>query len=178
VEWLDGDSSETSYAISLYKPDYWDLVDIVGVVNVGPKDVSTTEGHKSAQTSAFFPVRMQHIHEKIARIKEYMEKKDFQAFGELVEAEALELHAIMLTSLPGLIYWHPGTIRVMKYVQKWRSEGLPVYFTINTGQDIHLICEKKNADRLEELLRDVPEVRQTIRNTAAVGTRLSTDHLF
>lgn len=31
VEWLDGDTSETSYSVSLYKPDYWDIVDIVEI---------------------------------------------------------------------------------------------------------------------------------------------------
>src|SRR6266700_2397986 len=37
VEWFDGETSEAAYAASLYKPDYWDISDVVAVVNVGPK---------------------------------------------------------------------------------------------------------------------------------------------
>ena len=81
--------------------------------------------------------------DKIIQCKKYINEKDFKSFGELVESEALELHAIMLTSQPSLIYWLPATVRVMKLVKKWRNEGFLVYFTVNTGQDIHLLCEKK-----------------------------------
>lgn len=178
VEWLDGDAIEKSYAVSLYPPDYWDIVDVVAVVNVGPKDISTSEGMKSAASSPFFQIRRSHMQDKINTIKKLMKQKDFSAFGELVEAEALELHAIMLTSSPSLIYWLPGTIHVMRQVKKWRSEGLAVYFTVNTGQDIHLICEKKNTREIVEKLSDIEEVHRTIINYPAEGTHLVKKHLF
>ena len=178
VEWLDGDTSETSYAKSLYKPDYWDFVDVVAVVNVGPKDVATSEGMKGAVSSPFFSVRRSHMQQKIKTIKKFMKQKDFSAFGELVEAEALEMHAIMLTSIPSLIYWLPGTIRMMRQVKKWRSEGLQVYFTVNTGQDIHLICEKKNVKKVVSLVEEIEGVQKTIINYPSQGTRLVEKHLF
>ena len=40
--------------------------------------------------------------------------KNFEEFGQLIEAEALELHSIMLTQRPALIYWTPGTLQIMK----------------------------------------------------------------
>ena len=178
VEWTDGDTSEDSYALSLHKPEHWDIVDIVAVVNVGPKDVPTSEGQKSARTSPFFQVRLKHMTEKIKRMKQLVQTKDFQAFGELVEEEALELHAIMLTSVPSLIYWLPGTVRMMRQVKKWRSEGLQVYFTVNTGQDIHLICQRKDAKKIAQLAGEMEGVKQVIINEPAEGARLVTKHLF
>jgi diphosphomevalonate decarboxylase len=178
VEWRDGDTSETSYAESLYKPDYWDIVDVVAVVNIGPKDVATSEGMKKASSSPFFQVRRSHMQQKIKTIKKLMKQKDFPAFGEFVEEEALELHAIMLTSHPSLIYWLPGTIRVMRQVKKWRSDGLQVYFTLNTGQDIHLICEKKNSKKVVALVDEIEGVQKTIINYPSQGARLVTQHLF
>jgi len=178
VEWLNGDTSETSYAKTVYAPDYWDIVDVVAVVSKERKDVSTSEGQKRVGSSLFFPVRKAHMAEKIREIKKYMEKKDFQNFGEMVEAEALELHAIMLTSRPSLIYLMPGSLLLMKLVKKWRSEGLHVYFTVNTGQDVHLICEKKNAEKVSELAASIEGVQKTIINTPAKGASLSTAHLF
>ncbi|KKS50818.1 MAG: Diphosphomevalonate decarboxylase [Candidatus Gottesmanbacteria bacterium GW2011_GWA1_42_26] len=143
VEWLDGDTSDASYAVSLYPPDYWDLIDVVAVVSEGRKDVPSSEGQKLVSTSPFFPVRKAHIQEKLALCKKILAEKNFTNLGELMEAEALEMHAVMLTSKPSLIYWTPGTLTIMKLTKKWRAEGISVYFTINTGQDIHLICESK-----------------------------------
>lgn len=178
AEWLEGSSNESSYAVSLYPPDFWDIVDIVAVVNIGPKDVPTSIGQKLANTSPFFSVRKKHINEKIKTIKKYLKEKSFTPFGELIETEALELHAVMLTSTPSLIYWLPGTISVIKQVQKWRKEGIQVYFTLNTGQDVHLICQKKDMGKVSELAKNIPEVKQIIINHPSPGAHISQDHLF
>ncbi|MCR4263783.1 MAG: diphosphomevalonate decarboxylase [Candidatus Roizmanbacteria bacterium] len=178
VEWLDGDTSETSYAYSLYPSDYWNIVDVVAVVSTGRKDISTSEGQKLVGTSPFFPIRKARINEKIKTCKELLAKKDFTRFGELIEAEALELHAIMLTSSPSLIYWTPGTLEIMKLVKKWRTKGLECYFTINTGQDIHLIVQEKDMNRLQKLLQELEYVKNVIINRPADGVHLTNQHLF
>lgn len=178
TEWLDGATSDTSYATSIFPADYWDICDVVVVVSKEKKDVATTDGQKSATSSPFFPVRLSNIKDKIEKIKKYIQQKDFQKFGELIEAEALELHAIMLTSTPSLIYWLPETIYIMKLVKKWRSEGLAVYFTVNTGQDIHLIVEGKNVNTLVKNLKDVESIKSMIVNQPSLGTKLLTKDLF
>ena len=96
---------------------------------------------------------MNNINEKINRFKKSLETKNFTELGKIVEGEALELHAIMLTSTPSLIYWQPETVNLMKLVKQWRGEGLEVYFTVNTGQDIHLIVEEKNSEALVKNLK-------------------------
>ncbi len=178
TEWKEGNSSETSYAVSLYPHDYWDLVDVVAVVSVSKKDINTSEGHKLANTSPFFATRLSLINKKVELLKKYLQEKNFTAFGELIEAEALEFHAILITSTPSLLYWFPQTIRVMKQVKKWRSEGLAVYFTINTGQDVHVLCQKKDAEKVAKFVEEIDEVQQVIINTSAQGARLVAAHLF
>lgn len=178
VEWLDGKHSDTSYGVSLHSYGYWDIVDVVVVVSKNKKEVSTTEGQKTAGSSPFFPIRLKRINEKINLIKKYMKEKNFSAFGELIEAEALELHAIMLTSSPSLIYWLPGTLKVMHAVKRWRQEGLEVYFTVNTGQDIHLICQKKDVKTIVKKAQDLSDVTKTIINYPSKGAHLTEEHLF
>ena len=58
VEWLDGDTNETSYAVSLCPQNYWDIADVVAIVSRDKKEVSTTEGQKLVNSSPFFPVRL------------------------------------------------------------------------------------------------------------------------
>jgi diphosphomevalonate decarboxylase len=178
VEWLDGDTSDTSYGISLHPENYWDIVDVVAVVSKNKKEVSTTEGQKLANSSIFFPIRLSKIKNKINLIKKYMEEKDFTKFGELVETEALELHAIMLTSTPSLIYLLPGSLRIMHMVKRWRQEGLQVYFTVNTGQDIHLICQKKDVEELVKKMETISEVQKTIINDPSKGAHVISSNLF
>ena len=178
VEWLDGDTTDTSYARSLYSPDYWKIVDVVAIVSHEKKETSSTDGQKFASTSPFFQTRLNNINEKILRLKKALEVKNFTEFGRIIENEALELHAIMLTSTPSLIYWQPETIKLMKLVKKWKSEGLEVFFTVNTGQDIHIIIEKKNTKELVKKLKDIKEVKKIIINRPSVGARLTEKHLF
>lgn len=178
VEWVDGDTSDTSYGISLHGSDYWDIADVVSIVSKNKKEVGTTEGQTLAKSSPFFPVRLARIKEKIKQIKKHMKEKNFPAFGELLEQEALELHAIMLTSIPSLIYWLPGTLRVMHAVKRWRQEGLQVYFTVNTGQDIHLICQKKDIEKVVKKAQEVSDIQKTIINYPSKGAHVIKESLF
>jgi len=164
--------------VSLYPGNYWDIVDVVTIVSKNKKEIGTTEGQKLVNSSPFFSIRLSRIKNKINLIKKYIANKDFIKFGELVEAEALELHAIMLTSTPSLIYLLPESLRIMHLVKKWRQEGLQVYFTVNTGQDIHLICLKKDAEEISKKVMEISEVQKTIINCPSQGAHLIRDHLF
>jgi diphosphomevalonate decarboxylase len=178
VEWLDGNTSEDSYAVSLYPADYWDIVDVVAVVSTGRKDVSTSEGQKLISTSPFFEARKAGMKQKITDIKQAIGARDFTQFGQITEAEALNMHAVMLTSNPALIYWTSGTLEIMKLCSLWRQAGLEVYFTINTGQDIHLLVQKKDQDALIQKLKELECVRDIFVNTPTHGTQIIDSHLF
>jgi diphosphomevalonate decarboxylase len=178
VEWLDGDTSESSYAVSLYPPEYWDIVDIVAIVSTEKKDVSSAEGHTGAGTSPFYALRQERLPKKITELKKILAAKDFRSFGEMVEAEAVEFHAITMTSQPSLLYLISDSLRLMKIVRQWRADGLPVYFNINTGQDVHLLCEKKDVKAVQAKLKALDYVRDVIVNEPAEGARVVQKHLF
>jgi len=178
VEWNDASSSNESYAQSIFPSDHWDIVDIVAVVSSEKKDVPTSQGQKLAQTSPFFTARQAEMPDKISKMKTYIEEKDFVPFGELVEAEALNMHAIMITSTPSLIYWSIGTLRLIKQIKKWRNEGLPAFFTINTGQDIHILIEKGNLTALKKRLINIPYIQKIFVNKVSDGAEIVNQHLF
>lgn len=178
VEWKMGKDSNSSYSISILPPNYFKILDVVAIVSNKKKEVSTTDGQKLAHTSPLFKKRLLNINKKIEEIKKLIKNKDFKNFGQLVEDEAIELHKIMQTSKPPLNYLQPETIKIMELVKKWRSEGLEVYFTLNTGQDIHLIIEEKNKEKLVEKLKEIDIVKNIIVNKPAVGARLIKNHLF
>jgi len=110
--------------------------------------------------------------DKIHLIKEAIDKRDFKVFGEIMESEALEMHAIMITSKPSLIYWNPTTVVMMKEIISWRKEGLPVYFTINTGQNIHVICEERYEEEVTTRLEKLNCIQQLIKNKPSIGAKI------
>ncbi len=178
AEWLKGRSSNSSYAIQIAPPTYWDIRDIVAVVENKAKRVSSTQGHQLAQTSPFFKTRLRLLPERIKLFKEAFFKKDFEKFGEILEQEAVELHTIAMTSRPCIFYLNSGSLVVIERVRRWRKEGILCYFTLDAGANVHVICLAKDAKKINARLKRIPEVLFTIANKPSAGTRLSNKHLF
>lgn len=172
VEWQAGESSEDSYAVSLFPPEHWDLRDVVAIVGGEAKAVSSTAGHAAAPGSPFFPARLATLPERLARLKAALAGRDFAAFAPLVEEEALSMHAVMLTSRPAILYWAPGTVRLVQAVWAWRAAGLPVCFTIDAGPNVHVLCLPEAQAEVERRLHALAEVQSLLPCRPAGGTRL------
>lgn len=172
VEWKTGEDSDQSYAYSLYLDTYWDLRDVLVIVASSSKKISSREGHGSATSSPFFHARLMSMSERIDRVKEGLKKKDLGVLGPAIEEEAINMHASMMTQRPSLFYWTGATIDLIHAVMNWREEGLPVYFTIDAGPNMHLICESKDAENVAKIAKAMKGVEQVIINKPARGAHL------
>ena len=63
---------------------------------------------------------------------------------------------------PPLLYWQPATLAVMQAVVAWRRSGLPVFFTIDAGPNVHVFCPAEQVLQVEALLRQVPGVQEVL----------------
>lgn len=178
VEWKAGNSSKSSYAYSLFPPDWWEIKDVIAIVGETTKKVSSSEGHVLTESSPFYKARLLGMKEKIRKIKRALEKKDFQKFGEIVEQEAINMHAVMMTSTPPLLYWLPKTLEIIMSVQDWRDNGLSIYFTIDAGPNIHLICQEEDEQKVIKHLEDIKGLKEIISNKPTKGAHLMSKHLF
>ena len=174
VKWVTGDTSQQSIAYTLYPATYWDLRDIVVIIDSGQKKVSTTNGMESVSTSPLWPDRLSSMNERMLTIERALASKNFVLFGETIEEECLNMHNIMQTQIPPLMYWTDETRKMMKSVQTWRKSGLPVYFTIDAGPNIHLFCEAKDEALLAEKLKGY----HTIVNGPSEGAYIAEEDLF
>ena len=172
VEWKMGKNSGDSYAVSIFPPNHWGIRDVIAVVGENSKKVSSAEGHLISESSPFFRARIKGMRKKIRDMKKSIGDKNFVEFGELVEAEAINMHAVMMTSTPALYYWIPETLRVILAVQNWRDEGVRCYFTIDAGPNVHVICPAEDADLIQKKLRRISEMNRVIVNAPAEGTKL------
>ncbi len=173
VEWKYGEKNEDSYAHSLFGVDYWDIRDIIVIVGAGVKKVSSSEGHSLADSSPFYKTRILGMPQKVEDIKRTLENKDFTKFGEILEAEAVNMHTVMMTSVPPLYYWLPETLRIMRAVSDLRESGTECYFTIDAGPNVHVICEGKNAPKISLELAKIEGVKNLIENKVGRGAYLA-----
>lgn len=170
--WKKGKDNNSSYAIQIAQPDFWDVRDIVVVVSVGGKKVGSTEGHELAATSPYFASRLKNIELKTKKVKAALLAKDFEAFGTLVEEEAVDLHVMAMTSHPPVFYWNKGTMEVMKTVFELREKGIKCYFTMDAGPNVHVICLGKDEQKIKRILSKLTSVYLIISNKAGKGARI------
>lgn len=171
VEW-DGFSDADSFAHSIAAPDHWPLADLVAVVTKGSKRVASESGHLLAWTSTYFAPRLAELPQRIREVRESLLQRDFSRFAEAVEADAVSLHVVGMTSKPPIFYWDAPTMLIIKEVQDWRAAGLPCAFTIDAGPNVHVICEQQYAIPLRNKLLSLPGVLEVIENNVGIGTRL------
>lgn len=178
VMWTKGNSSASSYAYSLYPPEYWELRDILVITKASQKKIPSAEGMEKIRTSPFWNRRLRDMPDKIKTVKKAFAVKNFRMLGETIEEETINMHTIMMTQKPPLYYWNGVTMEIIRAARIWRGEGLPVYFTIDAGPNVHLICEAKDEEVVVGKAREIVGIESIIINTPARGARLADEHLF
>ncbi|MEN8136812.1 MAG: diphosphomevalonate decarboxylase [Bacteroidota bacterium] len=123
--------------------NFYEFQDTILLVDKGKKSVSSTVGHALMEGHPFADKRFEQANENITEIKEVLQNGDLKRFGEIVENEALTLHAMMMTSTPSYILMKPNTLLVLEAVKSYReASGNNLYFTLDAGANVHLLYPK------------------------------------
>ncbi|HXF64458.1 MAG TPA: diphosphomevalonate decarboxylase [Caldilineaceae bacterium] len=179
VLWDRGDDHDTSIARQLFPPDHWDLYDVVAVVSREAKAISSEGGHQIAATSPLNRARVAYAEQALAAVREAILHRSLAQLGPILEQDALAMHAVMMTGNPSLLYWLPGTVAIMHAVRRWRSaDGLPAYFTIDAGPNVHVLCEAEDAPEVQARLAALNSVQEVIVSRPGPGPLITDDHLF
>lgn len=179
VEWEMGHDHESSVAHQLYPTEHWELYDIVAVLSSQPKKTSSAHGHTLAQSSPLCQARIDRMESALAEVREAITKRDINQLGPVIEEDALMMHAVMMTGTPALFYWQPSTLAVIQAVRQWREEeGMAVYFTIDAGPNLHLICEGGEVASVTERLQAMDEVERIIVSRPGNAPEILDEHLF
>jgi diphosphomevalonate decarboxylase len=162
VEWQIGQDDQDSYAYSIAPPEHWDLSDCVAVVSDTHKPTGSSEGHALAGSSPLQAGRVASTPVRLAICRRAIVDRDFDALAEVMELESNLMHAVMMTSTPPLMYWHPATLAIMTAVQTWRAGGIPACYTIDAGPNVHVICPTEYRDQISRKLGELPGVQEVL----------------
>ena len=179
VEWEQGSSDADSVAFALHGPEHWELRDVVAVVSGEEKKLSSADGHLLAKSSPLLDGRIAQVDGWLEEVRQAIATRDIHRLGPVIELDALAMHSVMMTSTPSLLYWQPGTLEILQAVHRWREEdGLAVYFTIDAGPNVHLICEAESAPEVETRLAALRSVERVIVSGPGRGPQLLDEHLI
>lgn len=136
--------------------DDWDLRIVVAIASSEPKKISSTEGMKrSKETSPFYKTWLQQSERNFCTAVDAISTRDFSKLSQVAESSCRQMHALMLTSEPALRYWNDVTIRCISAVEKMRADGLAVFYTIDAGAQVKVICIPEHVNQASEELSKV-----------------------
>ena len=167
-ESLDLAGSSDAYAVGLgdgLADVFHDYQDTILLVSDAEKAVSSSAGHGLMEGQAYAKTRYEIATRRFARLLEILKRGELIDFCDLVEQDALDLHALMMQSTPPYLLMEPNTVAIVKAVRRFReSTQTPVCFTLDAGPNVHLLYPKAatagvEAWMQEELMRFAPQGR-------------------
>ena len=128
--------------------------DTVLIVDSGTKKVSSTLGHKLMDNHIFKNERIVQSNSNFSILKESIETNNLDSFIDVVENEAMTLHALMMTSNPNFILFKPNTIRIIESIVDYRKKtGSKVCFTLDAGANVHLLYPKNSLTEVQTFIQ-------------------------
>jgi diphosphomevalonate decarboxylase len=129
--------------------------DTILLVDKGTKQVSSSLGHNLMEGHPFAQARFEQAHRNLDKLRDVFETGNLKEFMEIVESEALTLHAMMMSSNPYFILMKPNTLKIINKIWDFREKsGLPVCFTLDAGANVHVLYPEKEAKKVFEFIKN------------------------
>ncbi len=148
----DYDVSNDLFAVEYpyeINPVFKDFQDAILLVHKGEKSVSSTTGHGLMVGHRYAGSRFDQANSNLSDIKNVLKEGDLDRFVEIVESEALSLHAMMMTSVPYFLLMKPNTLEIIERIWRYRRDtGSHLCFTLDAGANVHLLFPKEETNRI------------------------------
>ncbi|APY11435.1 diphosphomevalonate decarboxylase [Seonamhaeicola sp. S2-3] len=129
--------------------------DTILLVDKGEKQVSSTVGHGLMHNHPFAEQRFQQAHNNLSQLIKVFKEGDLYAFINIVESEALTLHAMMMTSLPYFILMKPNTLQIINKIWAYRTETKSkICFTLDAGANVHVLYPQNEREQVIEFIKN------------------------
>jgi phosphomevalonate decarboxylase len=119
----------------------------------------TEQAHREAEDSHMFEARLAHVHAQVSDMRTALREGNFAAAFELAEHDSLSLAATTMTGPAGWVYWQPETLEVFEAVRDLREEGIPAYYSTDTGASVYVNTTAEHVERVEARIAELVPTR-------------------
>ena len=152
---INGSSNLFGVEFSDIHSNFKNYQDTILLVDKGEKQVSSTVGHDLMHNHPYAERRFVQAHENLSQIKAILSLGNITEFIQIVESEALTLHAMMMTSMPYFILMKPNTLEIINNIWKFRNETqIPVCFTLDAGANVHVLYPENVKEKVLQFIQD------------------------
>src|SRR5690606_34388256 len=129
--------------------------DTILLVHKGRKEVSSTVGHDLMHRHPFADRRFIQAHDNLSKLRPILADGDLGGFIQIVESEALTLHAMMMTGNPYFMLMKPNTLEIINKIWEFRrATQIPVCFTLDAGANVHVLYPGKEKEQVMQFIKD------------------------
>ncbi len=129
--------------------------DTILLVHKGQKTVSSTAGHSLMKDHHYARQRFSQAHLNLTHLIDILKNGDLEGFAQIVESEALSLHAMMMTSIPYYLLMKPNTLAIIEKIWEFRRDtGEPLCFTLDAGANVHLLYPASGEDKVLQFIKN------------------------
>lgn len=161
VEW--GRHKDTKGSSDLYGIKYpYSVSDIfknfhdtILLVDKGQKQVSSSVGHQLMHGHPFATNRFDQAHKNLTKLRAILKEGNLDDFIQIVESEALSLHAMMMTSQPYFILMRPHTLEIIHKIWAFREASKThVCFTLDAGANVHVLYPEREKEVVYQFIQN------------------------
>ncbi len=174
--WLSypGIAHEDSFAIRLDNRDQLADLRLITVPIDSRINLKTEMAHADAPHSPFYKCWMFNRFEEIRECVAAIQQGDWRTVGQLAELDSIQLHGVTMSGSREnkLFAWEPENIQLFRMCNDLRADGVPVYFSTDTGPTVvfftHRDFEDQVVARIETTLPGFEIVRGQLGGPAAL----------
>lgn len=163
-----------SFGRQLASPERTNLA--MAVVPVAA-NIKTEDAHRESVSSPFFADRVKYVKALLRRMMTAIRKDDVRMIGRLAEMDTLNLHAVTMTGKSALLLMRPESLRAIDEVLSMRDEGVPAWYSLDTGPSVFVNTDKGHLRQVADRLRSRTGL-QTLESQVGGPAHPTEEHLF
>ncbi len=150
--------SSDHFAIPLQShlhPVFTNYYDSILITDAAEKTVSSRAGHALMEKNPYANARYQTANNNTIALLNALQKGDLEHFIQITESEALQLHALMMSSHPPYLLMKPNSLKLINGIWNFRQDTkIPICFTLDAGPNIHLLYPENDRENVLDFIQN------------------------
>ncbi|HOI32912.1 MAG: hypothetical protein PHG67_00175 [Bacteroidales bacterium] len=129
--------------------------DSILITDAAEKTVSSRAGHALMDQNPYARARYQTANNNTVELLTALQKGDLEQFIQITESEALQLHALMMSSKPAYLLMKPNSLNLINAIRNFRQiTKIPICFTLDAGPNIHLLYPENEREKVLDYIQN------------------------